>query len=230
MCTLGTSARDGRAAALWRRRPQDSRRRARRTARIRIMSRMRDLRIDLHAVGGAATRANLRALGHPYGAIRRAVERGDLIAIGRSWVLLPDANPSIGLALALRGVLGGASALRSFGVWVTSPTPLQIATRPHAGVRAADDGERIWGTFELDAKRWRVSLVDALAQHCARVSREDAIASIDSALHQGLLGERDLGRLFALLPARCRPWRRQLDPRAESGLESLLRVPCRDRG
>ncbi|MGC5078169.1 endonuclease domain-containing protein [Agrococcus sp. DT81.2] len=191
---------------------------------------MRDLTIDMLAAGGATTRAALHDLGHSYAAIRLAVDRGDLRPIGRSWVVAPDANPSIVLALALRGVLGGASALRSFGVWVTHPTPLQIATRPHAGVAGVEDGQRIWGDFTVDAKPWRVSVVDALAQHCARVPREDAIASIDSALHQGLLGEPDLDRLFDLLPARCRSWRRQLDASADSGLESLLRVPCRDRG
>lgn len=195
------------------------------------MGGMRDLTIDMLAAGGAATRAALHELGHSYAAIRRAVERDDLCPIGRSWVLLPDASPSIGLALALSGVLGGASALRSFGVWVTHPTPLQVATRSHAGVVADDDeGQRIRGIVALDARPWRVSVVDALAQHCARVPREDAIASIDSALHQGLLGDPELDRLFDLLPARCRSWRRQLDPSAGSGLESLLRVPCRDRG
>lgn len=81
----------------------------------------------------------------------------------------------------------------------------------------------------LAAKPWWVSVVDALAQHCARVPPEDAVASIDSALHQGC-SDPELDRLFDLLPARCRPWRQQLDASADSGLESLLRVPCRDRG
>lgn len=191
---------------------------------------MRDLTSDMRAAGGAATRRSLHELGHSSPAIRRAVLRGGLVAIGRTWVLLPDANPAIGVALSLRGVLGGATALRSFGVWVTHLPPLQIATRAHTGVGATMDGQRIWGTFALDAKPWRVSVVDALAQHAARVPRDDAIASIDSALHQGLLGEPELDRLFALLPERCARWRGLLDATAESGLESLLRVPCRDRG
>ncbi|WP_413319035.1 hypothetical protein AA0Z99_02180 [Agrococcus sp. 1P02AA] len=191
---------------------------------------MRDLCTDVHAAGGATTRGALRRLGHPYGAIRAAVQRGDLLAIGKRWVLLPAADPSIGAALALGGVLGGATALRSFGVWVTHPAPLQIATRPHAGLGPAVGGQRIWGTFALDDRPWRVSLLDALTQHCSRVPREDAIASIDSALHQGLIGPCELETLFQALPGRCRSWRRAVDGSAESGLESLLRVPCRDRG
>jgi hypothetical protein len=165
------------------------------------MSRMRDLTIDMLAAGGAATRAALHELGHSCAAIHLAVERGEVVAMGRRWVLLPDADPSIGLALALGGVLGGASALRSFGVRVTRPTPLLIVPRPPAGIGAAGAGGGGQGGVELDAQPWRVSLVDALAQHCARVPRKDAIASMGSALQLGLLGDRELDRLLALLSA-----------------------------
>ncbi|WP_425844631.1 hypothetical protein [Agrococcus sp. TSP3-2-1] len=191
---------------------------------------MRSISADVLAAQGATTRAALLALGHPYRAIRAEVASGALQAIGRSWVIIPDANPAIGAALRSGGVLGGASALRSYGVWVTELPPVQIATRPHSSPRRVPEGERIRGDFTVDEKPWRVSLVDALAQHARRVERDDAIASIDSALHQGLLDEEGLDRLFGLLPLRCRPWRRELDASAESGLESLLRVPCRDRG
>ncbi len=191
---------------------------------------MRDLTTELLAAGGAATRGSLLRLGHSYRSIRLAVDRGELRAIGRHWVVLRGVNPSIPVALEQRGVLGGASALRSYGVWVTHQTPVQIATRPHAGLGPAIEGERIWGSFECDVKEWRVSVVHALAQHGERVERDDAIAAIDSAWHRGLIGERELDRVFALLPARCRSWRRLLDPAAASGLESLLRVPCVERG
>lgn len=192
---------------------------------------MRDLLADLLAAGGAATRAGLVELGHTHRTIRAAVERGALLAPSRSWVVLPDADPDIRRALASGGVLGGATALATFGVWVTTTPGLQVAMRPHSGTRAAAEGTRIWGAFDADAGwPWRVSVVDALAQHALRVSREDAIASIDSAWHQGLVGSPEIDRLFRRLPGRCAPWRRLLDPNAGSGLESLLRVPCLDRG
>ncbi|MCR8669961.1 endonuclease domain-containing protein [Agrococcus sp. HG114] len=191
---------------------------------------MRDLLLDVDAAGGASTRAALRRLGHSYHALRGAVATGGLTAIGRSWLLLPTADPAVRSALSAGGILGGASALRSYGVWVTHPTPVQVALTPNSDRGATAGTERLWTAFEPDARPWRVSIVDALAQHARRVERDDAIASIDSALHRGLLDEAGLDRLFELLPQRCRPWRRQVDPSAESGLESLLRVPCRDRG
>lgn len=167
------------------------------------MIRMHDLTTDMRAAGGAATRTRLRALGHPDAAILAAVARGEAVAIGRRWVLLPDANPSIGLALALGGVLGGASALRSFGVRVTCATPLQVVRRPPARIGEAGGDGRGRGDVELDAQPWRVALVDALAQYAAQVPRADAIASIGSALRRGLLGERELDRLLALLSTPC---------------------------
>lgn len=191
---------------------------------------MRDITLDLHAAGGAATRSGLIELGHTHRSIRAAVDAGEAVAIGRSWIVLADANPSIAAALRAHGRVGGATALRSYGVWVTRIPPLQIATRSNRGVPASAEGTRLWGRFELDAQPWRVSVVDALAQHAVRVPRVEAIASIDSALHQGLVGEPELDRLFELLPARCASWRGDLDARAESGLETHLRVPCRDRG
>ena len=191
---------------------------------------MRDLQTDLRAHGGATTRAALLKSGHSYRSIRDAVSAGRARAIGRSWVLLPDADPAIAEALRAGGLLGGASALQSFGVWVTHPTRLQIATKPNADRAAHPTGQRLWLPFEPDRLPWRVSILDALAQHAPRVAREHAIASVDSALHQGLIREEHLADLFARLPQRCAPWRRQLDAAAESGLESLVRVPCRDRG
>ena len=70
----------------------------------------------------------LRELGHDGRRIQRAVEAGALLAVGRSWVVLPDADPAIAIALRGRGLVGGATALRTFGVWVTAEPPVQVAT------------------------------------------------------------------------------------------------------
>jgi very-short-patch-repair endonuclease len=191
---------------------------------------VRDLALDLRAAGGATTRGALRGLGHTHAAIRSAVDAGSLVAIGRSWVLLSDTDPSIAEALRAGGVLGGASALRSYGIWVTHPTRVQVATPPHAGRSASTSVDRLWVPFTPDALPWRVTVIDALAQHAAVVEREHAIACIDSALHQGLLPSRELEPLFRMLPRRCSSWSRLLDSSAESGLESLVRVPCLLRG
>lgn len=75
-----------------------------------------------------------------------------------------------------------------------------------------------------------VDLFDAV--RCAVLCQDPraAIATIDSALHQGLLSEDDLDQLFAALPRRYLRLRRLLDARAESGPESLLRLILRAIG
>ncbi len=57
-----------------------------------------------------------------------------------------------------------------------------------------------------------------------------AIATIDSSLQLGLIDADDLDELFAALPRRHRRLRRLLDPRAESGAETLLRLILRSLG
>lgn len=191
---------------------------------------MRDLRTDLLTAGGAATRTSLRELGHTSRRIRAAVESDELQRIGRSWVALPDTDRAIVDALKAGGVLGGATALATYGVWVTHPPRLQIATRPTTGVTALTTADRIWEPFEVDTMAWRVGVLDALVQHAKRVPRDDAIASIDSAWHTELIDEAGVEELLRRLPARFRAWRRLIDRRADSGLESLVRVPCLERG
>lgn len=141
-----------------------------------------------------------------------------------------EADATIKVALEAGGVVGGASALASYGVWVTALPRPQIATPPNKGVRSVTTGDRIWEPCTLDDLPWRVSILDALVQHARRVDTVDAIASIDSAWHQGLIDESGVEHLFRRLPKRCARWRRLLDPKAESGLESLVRVPCLARG
>ncbi|KRB36683.1 DUF559 domain-containing protein [Microbacterium sp. Root180] len=53
---------------------------------------------------------------------------------------------------------------------------------------------------------------------------------LDSALHLGHLHADDLDEFFAVLPRRYRRIRSLLDPRAESGAESLARLMLRTLG
>ena len=78
--------------------------------------RMRDLAFDLRRRGGLATRTQLRAMGQSSRRIRGAVESGEVLRYGRSWVALPDANREATRAVAVRGILGGESALRNYRI------------------------------------------------------------------------------------------------------------------
>ena len=77
---------------------------------------------------------------------------------------------------------------------------------------------------------FRVSLQDAILQHARVSNRAEIIATLDSALHHGLLGQFELAELLAALPERVRPNARELDASSMAGTESLMRVDLRALG
>jgi len=195
---------------------------------------MPDLAFDLRRRGGLATRAQLRAMGQSARRIRAAVESGEVLRYGRSWVALPDADQEATRAVAARGILGGESALRSYRIWVSKDTGTCIISPPTASrLPPLASGEyRLWRA-DPPAPRtpWRVRVVDALAQHLPRIADpRDAAATLDSALNRRLLTASDLERLMRRMPRRIRRLKPRLDGRAESGLETLLRLAICDEG
>lgn len=75
-----------------------------------------------------------------------------------------------------------------------------------------------------------VEFFDALVHAVCCQEPRAAVASLDSALHHGLLREDELDELFASLPRRFRRLRLLVDGRAESGPETLLRLILRSIG
>lgn len=192
-----------------------------------------DVSIALARFGGLATRSQLRQLGCSARAIARYVEvRGAVVR--RSWVVAPDADRAAVRAVALGGILGGGSALRSYGIWVSHDNGLCIAVKPGtsrlAPLRAGE--YRIYPhDFTWPAGiRWRASVVDALVQLAARVEWQHFIASVDSALHTGAIPMAGLNELFSRLPRRFARFRALVDGRAESGIETLFRLAACQEG
>lgn len=167
-------------------------------------------------------------MGHPPRRIVQAVDAGRCVRAGRSWVALPDANPEALRAVAARGILGGESALRSYGIWVSHHTGVCIATR-RTSSRLPDPGPGAYRVWRSDSPSlstaWRVSIIDALAQHLPRLDDpKHAAATLDSALNRRLLTPVQLDALMQRMPRRIRRLRHRLDASAESGLETLLRL------
>lgn len=75
-----------------------------------------------------------------------------------------------------------------------------------------------------------VDVFDALLQAVLCQDPRAAVATVDSALHRGVLRADDLDELFAALPRRYRRLRGLLDARAESGPETLVRLMVRGLG
>jgi very-short-patch-repair endonuclease len=202
--------------------------------RPRHHRRMRDLLFDLRRCGGLARSTQLREWGHTPQRIRAAVDAGHVHRIGRAWLALPDADPEARSAVAARGVLGGESALRSYKIWVSEPTGICVVSPPSASRLPSLDP----GVYRLrrevtpvPTRPWRVSVADALAQHLPRIAgRDHIVATLDSALNRRLLTPEGLELVMQRMPRRIRRLHRHVDARAESGLETLLRLAIRDEG
>lgn len=179
--------------------------------------------------------AALRAEGWAERRIRAAVATGELVR------LRPGAYGAPGLpddclsaarvqgrvtcvsALALLGVF----VLRADGVHVHVPRTASRLPVPDASIRRLHR-RRLIRTPHPDALL--VEVVDALADAVRCQAPRAAVATIDSALHLGLVRDDELDELFEALPARFRPLRVLVDGRAESGGESLLRLVVRSIG
>ena len=183
---------------------------------------------------GLATRTQVKQYGCTDHEIRAFIESGAARIVRRSWIATGEAPSDAVRAVELGGILGGESALRSLGVWVSHDTGLCVASPRTASrlPKLRQDEYRVHpSTFVWpEGIRWRMGVVDALVVLAARVTPVHLIASIDSALHLGVLSARELDVLCARLPGRLRFVRALVDHRSESGIESIFRVSATGQG
>lgn len=160
------------------------------------------------------------------------VGSGDLVRTRNGRYLRADAHPLMIDASRLGGRLDCVSLLSSLGVFVRerpglhlqfTPGTTRLPARPHGVIAHWRDTERERATLTAD-------LVGALIQACRCQTPRDAVATLDSAWHHGLIGEAELAEIFRRLPSHHQTLRGLLDPRAESGVETLMRLLFRGLG
>lgn len=134
----------------------------------------------------------------------------------------------------MQGRLTGVSELSRLGVFVLGVDRLDINVPPSASrLPRLTRPHRIHRRLLLRAPHPDALVVEALdAVYDAVLTQpvRASIATIDSALHLGVIDADGLDEIFAALPRRFRSIRRLLDPRAESGPETLLRLMLRSLG
>ena len=197
---------------------------------------------DISTLGFLSRSATLRTMGHSQRAIDSALRAGTLLRPVRSWVATPHAERDAVIALLHGGVLTGASALGSLGVWrgvdrsinilvppnnpgriSRCPVPLTTFVPPRhltTGV-VKHWGEQRFSTRALD---WRASAVDALTVFAHGTELEQFVAAVDSALYTRALRPSELSALFHALPARFQGALPLINGRSESGTESIARL------
>lgn len=193
----------------------------------------------------AYTRADLFAAGLSRRGLAQALASGTLIRARRDRYARAGIPASLLAGVRIGGRATCLTLLQLFGVFVfkndrlhvhvargasrlrsprSTPTPLApLAGRPYRlhwiPLVRPDDGNSTC-----------VGIVDALIHAVICQPARHAIATLDSALHGGVISDVDLDDIFGALPARYRVIRPLLDARSESGPETLMRLILRSLG
>ncbi|MFG6491327.1 hypothetical protein [Microbacterium sp. P03] len=173
------------------------------------------------------TTLDLHRMGMTKRQIRDAVIGGTLLRARRGAYLVPGVPLAVAEAASDGGRLACISALAEWGVFVLAATRLHVHLDRAAHKESA--GRRNtwhWGALirTPHPRATTVHPIDAVAQAVACQSARAAIATLDSALHLGLIDEGDLDAIFDRLPARRRVLRGFIDGRSEAGSETLVRL------
>lgn len=186
------------------------------------------------------TYAELRADGLSRAGLRTALREGTLRRARRDVYLSADAPDRAFAAQRVGGRLDCVSAVAELGVFVLDPRPLHVQVEPNRArqrsphsrrVRMPQDGSVVlhWRSEDLGGAH-TVGIVSAVACAVQCQPPRAAVATLDSALHLGVIGEDDLGDVFAAIPGKYRILRPLVDGRAEAGSETIARLLMRGLG
>lgn len=179
---------------------------------------------------GVLTAAQLSTLGWSRRARDAAVADGRSRRVRDGWFAGPTADANVVAAVRAGGCVACASALAARGVWM----PEHLRRRRHVRLaRRADGGEAGTGCRppgRMPPVRTAVDAVDVAFRCLLRCGgTEDVVVVADSLLHLGLATVSDLRSWAADAPLRVARLLERVD-RAESGLETLVRLRLRARG
>lgn len=164
--------------------------------------------------------------------VGRMVEEGRLVRLRRGRYAEAGTRPDLVRAGRLGGRLDCLSLLSALGVFVMSCGRLHIQITNGSSRLPARPQDVVghWRPTRARSDALAADLVEALARAVRCQRPREAIATLDSAWHCGLVDEEAIAAVFALLPRRHRRLRGLLDPRSESGPETIMRLMLRGLG
>ncbi|MFC7788001.1 endonuclease domain-containing protein [Microbacterium sp. MAHUQ-60] len=179
------------------------------------------------------TRDELRIAGLRARDITAGVRAGRLRRLRRGVYVVGEVPDEIAAAVRAGGRLTCLSLLRMIGVFVFERPPLHVHMPPHLSRsrhRRPAGATLHWGGCRGDGRPHAVSVWDAVRQSIRCQRPREAIATLDSVMHHGLLTRAQVEEIFRTLPARFQALLRLVDPSAESGPESFMRLLLRALG
>lgn len=175
---------------------------------------------------------DLRAHGLSRRAITLLVAGGQLRRLRRGRYAAADAHPALLGAGTLGARLDCVSLLAAIGVFVHDHHDLHVQIERGSSRLPARAPQIVahWRHSSRPRAALASDVVEALIQAVQCQRPREAIATLDSAWHHGVVDEADISKIFADLPRRYRRLRALLDRRSESGPETIMRLLLRGLG
>lgn len=175
--------------------------------------------------------AELRARGETVASIREAIGTGRRFRIIKGWYGAPETPKDAVLAMRMGGRLGCASALRLHGAWVPPDVGTHVVFPSAASGRRSSGRQRGAGVVrhwsapsDRTGSAFAVAPLElAIADALKCLPPHLLIAVLDSLLHKHLISRNRLEALIARGPRRVHHLIAHLEPRSESGIESIVR-------
>ncbi|MCU1439772.1 MAG: uncharacterized protein JWP85_769 [Rhodoglobus sp.] len=198
---------------------------------------MRDVADYLTENGAVAHVTTLRSAGYPPDRVENAAAAGKVLRVRRGIYASPWASHELVRAARVGGRLAGTSAARAHGIWAPPSRHLVVEVSNSATrLRDPDDASRPLGDRDDVRVLWAPlprpiaqglgisPVLETLRQCILTVPEHFAVAIIDSALRTHPIDRTDLAAIQRAVPARFARLFSRVNPAAESGTESVLRV------
>ncbi|MET0974585.1 MAG: DUF559 domain-containing protein [Leifsonia sp.] len=189
---------------------------------------------------GVASYRTLDACGVERRAVRVALSVGEIRRVRGRWFASPHAVADVVRAVTVGGTLTGASVGRLRGLWMLEDHRLHVRVPATASRLASPADRRRPLDSDIDAVCVHYSRrpgthrsvdapLDALVEMFVCGTATAAIVAVDSALNLHVIRPGDLVALREMLPAEKRRLVDRVDPGAQSGLETLIRLLLHSR-
>ncbi|WP_336644765.1 type IV toxin-antitoxin system AbiEi family antitoxin domain-containing protein [Microbacterium sp. USHLN186] len=179
------------------------------------------------------SRADLEHAGLNSKQITAEVRAGRLLRLRNGVYAHADVPAEIAAAVRFGGRVGCLTLLRLIGVFVLERPSLHVhaSSRLSRSRRRRPRGATVhWGTDLEMGVAHAVSLVDAVRQAIRCQTPRAAVATLDSVLHHRVLTVEQVTEIFRTLPRRFQALLPLVDPSAESGAETFMRLLLRAIG
>ena len=176
---------------------------------------------------GVARKRDLLRQGASDRELRAAVRDGLLIRPRHGWYATPLADAGVLTAVRRGSIVTCVSALRLHGVWAPRTQELHVRRTEHMERQPASQGHHICCRTEREARPCPTavdSVADALVSCLMCRELWEAVAAMDSLLHQQRVTRSDLEPLLRGRGGKAQQALQFMDSRRESGLETRFQL------